>query len=605
MSSPGKQNFRSQTKEAHPTPGVLSRKDVSPSAKREFRSPGPSNKYPTTTTAASKYPKESPPNQSLAQAVAKTPKSTNDQTKKIVQQQAQSNQQTQRPQTQQSPQQVVPVENNQATKKQEVPKPLAVALERPRAEIISNHIVRNRHKQQQQPVVSLDELKIYAERIKNMNFDNVPVKAKRKKHSKKKATEGANFLKELGIEQKLNPILPSENKGSEQQQQQAGFIGKSELNELSSIINENIGESPDTSVKDLILDNVIPQGKSDVRYQSPDVSKQKDLAKVSHSGSQQQSLYSKLDVEKNQQSSKYSEGLDLRSFENIKAKINPLNNAGTSLKDVAPRTERTQQADNRYFDATQRSPYSNSILNSPDKKLAVPENQARQEPAVYSSMNDDLFKQYKQAPEDPKSMKSSTGSNKHSPMQSRQQNWNESGATISNDQNVRPSTAFDFDDSRKNNVHDIRSLDMARDVIRTFKIKLYSLSYAVDNNLIDDYYTEEIINLLKEHNEQKYTLASGDVTVLKKLENAVISRLNQKYGNTNSSTNLSNDTSGRSANTYGKRADRYEGNFFLDPKALENSDQGEKLKPLQQVQMNSNVIRPQGPSENLTRDRSQ
>lgn len=47
--------------------------------------------------------------------------------------------------------------------------------------------------------------------------------------------------------------------------------------------------------------------------------------------------------------------------------------------------------------------------------------------------------------------------------------------------------------------------------------------YVVDNNLLDEYYTSEIVKLLKEYSENRYTLATGDVISLKKLESIVTS----------------------------------------------------------------------------------
>ena len=80
---------------------------------------------------------------------------------------------------------------------------------------------------------------------------------------------------------------------------------------------------------------------------------------------------------------------------------------------------------------------------------------------------------------------------------------------------------------------EIRSLDSARDRIRAFKIKLYSLSYAVDNSLLDDYYTEEIIHIIQDYNANKYLLSTNDYIVLKKLENAVFQKLNKGGENVN------------------------------------------------------------------------
>ena len=82
---------------------------------------------------------------------------------------------------------------------------------------------------------------------------------------------------------------------------------------------------------------------------------------------------------------------------------------------------------------------------------------------------------------------------------------------------------------------DIKSLDVERDLSRAFKIKLYSLSYAIDNNLLDDYYIEEISSVIKEYNNKKYFLNANDMLAYKKLENAVNLKMDQKenIGNKN------------------------------------------------------------------------
>ena len=75
----------------------------------------------------------------------------------------------------------------------------------------------------------------------------------------------------------------------------------------------------------------------------------------------------------------------------------------------------------------------------------------------------------------------------------------------------------------KKNGNDIRTLDAARDLIRTFRVRLSSFAYVVDNNLLDENYTREIIALIKDHNDNKYLLSNKDAELLTKLENAISS----------------------------------------------------------------------------------
>ena len=73
----------------------------------------------------------------------------------------------------------------------------------------------------------------------------------------------------------------------------------------------------------------------------------------------------------------------------------------------------------------------------------------------------------------------------------------------------------------KKNMNDIMSLDAARGLVRTFRTKLSSLAYAVDNNKLDESSSKEICSLIKDYNENKYLLSNKDHEMLSKLETAI------------------------------------------------------------------------------------
>ena len=74
----------------------------------------------------------------------------------------------------------------------------------------------------------------------------------------------------------------------------------------------------------------------------------------------------------------------------------------------------------------------------------------------------------------------------------------------------------------KKGTNEIRTLEEARDLVRNFRVKLTSLAYVVDKNFVDEKYSQEISNLIKEYNENKYILSTKDQVLLAKVEAAIL-----------------------------------------------------------------------------------
>lgn len=391
----------------------------------------------------------------------------------------------------------------------------------PRPVETANQQNRNsKYKQSFQPV-SIQELKSYAEKLRDVNFDNVPNRNKRKKKTNSKVKKESflptplqnlsnyqNALKAQGKGETAmieNPykITAAINRENERPSREREKLITSPGNDKAE---HKISSSPNKTNPFTDISSIMPPNEHSVDYSV------KDLIL--------ENLYS--------------------SNKEVNSRLENINRAGQPAFHVNLATLVRNMNKNSRFEI-QREQDVKKPINQEDtlaKLKNISENQFKfnEKPSTPSNTanNDDpktkkgespigsLRMKYWDLVNENNKFKNEMESIQSQPSISTQATTN----NVQNDGGKSPVKRGDVS-REKVPVHEIRTLDSARDLIRTFKIKLYSLSYAVDNNLLDDYYTEEIFHLIKEYNQNKYILQNNDISVLKKLENAVFNKLNR------------------------------------------------------------------------------
>lgn len=71
---------------------------------------------------------------------------------------------------------------------------------------------------------------------------------------------------------------------------------------------------------------------------------------------------------------------------------------------------------------------------------------------------------------------------------------------------------------------ELASLEQAREIARNFKVRIYSLVYAIENNLMDDNKRKEVNQLLKDYETMKPKISAEDQKILTKLKTAALDR---------------------------------------------------------------------------------